>query len=132
MTKPITSLVENKQLKQEQSLVRPGDRVIVHVRIIEGESERTQLFEGLVISQSGSSVKQTITVRKISYGIGVERIFPIHSPRVTKIEIIQKGKVRRAKLFYLRKRVGKAALKVKIKHQSSQSNSKLTKPSVQQ
>ena len=89
---------------------QPGDTVRVHAKIIEGEKERVQVFEGAVISRSnGKGNRATFTVRKISYGVGVERIFPVHSPRIEKIEILTRGKVRRAKLYYLRERSGKAA-----------------------
>ena len=87
----------------------PGDLVRVHVKVIEGDKERVQVFEGRVIQRRGSGVSETFTVRKISGGIGVERVFPLHSPRLVKIEVVQRGKVRRAKLFYLRKLRGKAA-----------------------
>ncbi|RKZ31990.1 50S ribosomal protein L19 [bacterium] len=92
----------------------PGDTVKVHVRIKEGDKERVQAFQGIVLSRKGSGSTETMTVRKVSGGVGVERVFPIHSPNVTKIEIIKHGKVRRAKLYYLRKKKGKAA-KVKEK-----------------
>ncbi len=88
---------------------KPGDTVRVHFRIREGEKERVQVFEGTVIGRSGSGPRETFTVRKVSYGVGVERIFPLHSPRVEKIEVVRAGRVRRAKLYYLRKRLGKAA-----------------------
>ena len=88
---------------------RPGDTVRVQVKVVEGTRERLQAFEGLVIGRSGGSSRETFTVRRISYGIGVERTFPVHSPRVEKIEVVRRGVVRRAKLFYLRKLTGKAA-----------------------
>src|SRR5690606_21570952 len=88
---------------------RPGDTVRVHARIVEGERERIQLFEGVVIKRRGAGISETYTVRKISYGVGVERTFPVHSPRVAKLEVIRQGKVRRAKLYYIRKLHGKAA-----------------------
>ena len=87
----------------------PGDTVVVQVKVKEGTRERLQAFEGLVIGRSGGSSRETFTVRRISYGIGVERTFPVHSPRVEKIEVVRRGVVRRAKLFYLRKLTGKAA-----------------------
>ena len=98
-----------QQLKQDLPEFRPGDTVRVHVRIIEGNRERVQVFEGFVIAISGSGLGRTFTVRKVSYGIGVERVFPLHSPRLDRIEVIRHGKVRRAKLFYLRNLRGKAA-----------------------
>jgi large subunit ribosomal protein L19 len=88
---------------------RPGDTVRVHVRVIEGEKERSQVFQGIVMSVRGSGLRQSFTVRKISGGIGVERTFPVHSPSISKIDLTRKGRVRRAKLFYLRGRTGKAA-----------------------
>ncbi len=92
---------------------RASDTVNVHVRVVEGDKERIQQYQGIVINRRGSGMSETITVRKISNGVGVERIFPIHSPSIAKIEVIKEGKARRAKLFYLRKRTGKAATKVK-------------------
>ncbi len=86
-----------------------GDTVRVHVRVIEGEKERIQVFEGVVIARKGKKISETFTVRKISYGVGVERIFPVHSPNVAKIDVMRKGKVRRAKLYYLRDKKGKHA-----------------------
>lgn len=86
-----------------------GDTVRVHVKVIEGEKERIQVFEGVVIARKGKKISETFTVRKISYGVGVERIFPVHSPNVAKIDVMRKGKVRRAKLYYLREKKGKQA-----------------------
>lgn len=88
---------------------KSGDTVKVHFRVIEGERERTQVFQGIVIARKGAGIHETFTVRKISFGVGVERIFPVHSPKISKIEIVSKGKVRRSKLYYLRERVGKSA-----------------------
>ena len=96
-------------MKNDVPEFRPGDTVRVHVKIIEGNTHRIQNFEGLVIKRQGAGISETFTVRKISYGVGVERTFPVHSPRVAKIEVVRRGKVRRAKLYYLRDRVGKAA-----------------------
>lgn len=101
--------LESQQLKKQPPVLRPGETVRVHVKVVEGEKERTQVFEGIVIGLSGSGNRATFTVRKVSYGVGVERIFPIHSPRIDKVEIVSRGKVRRAKLYYLRQRAGKAA-----------------------
>ncbi|MFY0542825.1 50S ribosomal protein L19 [Brevibacillus sp. H7] len=101
--------LEKEQLKQDIPAFRPGDTVRVHVKVIEGQRERIQLFEGVVIRRRGTGVSETFTVRKISYGVGVERTFPVHSPKIDKIEVVRHGKVRRAKLYYLRDRVGKAA-----------------------
>ena len=104
----------NEQLKKELPLVRVGDNVRVHNRIKEGNRERIQLFEGTVIAKHGGGISETFTVRRVSYGVGVEKTFPVHSPNVEKVEIVRNGKVRRAKLYYLRDRVGKAS-KVKEK-----------------
>jgi large subunit ribosomal protein L19 len=96
-------------MKQELPEFRPGDTVRVQVRIVEGNRERVQAFEGIVIGIQNSGLRRTFTVRKISYGIGVERIFPLHSPKIDAIQVVRRGRVRRAKLFYLRKLRGKAA-----------------------
>ena len=101
--------IESEQSKKEAPSLRPGETVRVHVKVVEGEKERTQVFEGIVIRISGKGNRATFTVRKISYGIGVERIFPLHSPRIEKVEVVSRGKVRRAKLYYLRERSGKGA-----------------------
>jgi large subunit ribosomal protein L19 len=101
--------IERMQMKQELPEFRPGDTVRVHVRIIEGNRERVQAFEGVVIAQQGVGVRRTFTVRKVSYGIGVERIFPFHSPKIDAIQTVRRGRVRRAKLYYLRQLKGKAA-----------------------
>lgn len=106
--------VKQLQLRTDLPKFKPGDRINVHFRVIEGDKERVQQFEGDVISIRGSGIDQTFTVRKISDGVGVERIFPMHSPRIAKIEVVREGKVRRAKLYYLRKLSGKAA-KIKSK-----------------
>ena len=104
----------NEQLKTEVPQFNIGDSVKVYIRITEGEKTRTQLFEGTVIAKRGGGISETFTVRRVSYGVGVEKTFPLHSPNVEKIVVFREGKVRRAKLFYLRDRVGKAA-KVKEK-----------------
>ena len=109
----ITAFV-NEQLKTEVPQFGIGDGVKVYVRIVEGEKERIQLFEGTVIAKHGGGISETFTVRRVSYGVGVEKTFPLHSPNVAKVEVFREGKVRRAKLYYLRSRVGKAA-KVKEK-----------------
>ena len=100
--------IEAEQKKEVPSL-KAGQTVRVHVKVVEGEKERTQVFEGVVIAISGKGSRSTFTVRKISYGVGVERIFPLHSPRIDKIQVVSSGKVRRAKLYYLRKLSGKRA-----------------------
>ena len=101
--------IEQRYLRDDVPHFRAGDLVRVHVRIREGEKERIQVFEGHVIRKSGSQARETFTVRKISYGVGVERVFPVHSPRLAKIEVVSFGRVRRAKLYYLRKLRGKKA-----------------------
>ena len=109
--------ITKEQLKTDLPTFRPGDTVRVHVNIVEGTRERVQVFEGVVIKRRGGGISETFTVRKISYGVGVERTFPLHSPRLDKIEVLRRGKVRRAKLFYLRKLRGKAArIKERITH----------------
>jgi large subunit ribosomal protein L19 len=105
----ILDTVAAEQLKTDVPEFEPGDDVAVHFRVIEGDKERIQIFRGVVIQRRGSGINETFTVRKVSGGVGVERIFPLHSPRIAKIEQTRRGKVRRAKLFYLRKLRGKAA-----------------------
>ena len=105
---PLVDL-EQAQMKQNLPEFRAGDTVRVQVRIVEGNRERVQAFEGIVIALSGAGGRRTFTVRKVSYGVGVERIFPLHSPKLDTIEVVRRGQVRRAKLFYLRKLRGKAA-----------------------
>ena len=104
----------NEQLKKEVPLIRVGDTIRVHNKIKEGNRERIQLFEGTVIGKHGGGISETFTVRRVSYGVGVEKTFPIHSPNVEKVDIVRVGKIRRAKLYYLRGRVGKAS---KVKEQ---------------
>ncbi len=99
----------NDLKKQDVPDFRPGDTLRVHVRVVEGQRERIQVFEGVVIKRRGSGISETFTVRKVSYGVGVERVFPLHSPKIDKIEVVRRGKVRRAKLYYLRNLQGKAA-----------------------
>ena len=101
--------IEAAQVKSDVPNFGPGDTVRVHVKIVEGKRERIQVFEGLVIKRQGGGIRETFTVRKISFGVGVERTFPIHSPRIESLKVIRRGKVRRAKLYYLRDRVGKAS-----------------------
>ena len=105
----IIEALEKEQLRSDIPEFRPGDTVRVHAKIVEGTRERIQVFEGVVIGRQGTGVRETFTVRRISYGIGVERTFPVHSPRIEKIEVVRRGIVRRAKLYYLRKLTGKAA-----------------------
>lgn len=101
--------VTQEQMRGDVPEFKAGDTVRVHVRLREGEKERIQVFEGIVIGRKHGGISETMTVRKVSYGIGVERVFPIHSPRIAKIELVRKGRVRRAKLYYLRKLRGRAA-----------------------
>ena len=109
-----TDLVDLTSRRDDIPAFAPGDTLKVHVRVVEGTRERVQVFQGVVIRRQGSGVRETFTVRKISFGVGVERTFPVHSPVLAKIEVVTQGDVRRAKLYYLRDRVGKAA-KVKEK-----------------
>ena len=104
----------NEQLKTEVPVIRIGDTIRIHNKIVEGTRERIQMFEGTVIAKNGGGISETFTVRRISYGCGVEKVFPIHSPNVVKVDIIRYGKVRRAKLYYLRDKIGKDS-KVKEK-----------------
>ncbi len=110
----IVRAIGNEQMKSELSVYNIGDTVKVHLKIKEGNRERIQVFEGTVIRKKNSGISETFTVRRVSYGVGVEKTFPIHSPNVAKVELVRKGKVRRARLYYLRDRVGKSA-KVKEK-----------------
>lgn len=105
----IIKAIEAEQLKDQVENFRIGDTVKVFFKIIEGATERVQVYEGLVIAKNNGGIRKTFTVRKMSYGVGVERIFPMHSPRIDKVEVVRKGRVRRAKLYYIRDRVGKAA-----------------------
>lgn len=106
---PIVREIEKEYMRTDIPDFRPGDTVRVHLKVEEGGKERVQVFEGIVIARSGGGLRETFTVRKVSGGVGVERIFPLHSPAIEKIEVVRKGRVRRAKLYYLRERVGKAA-----------------------
>ncbi|EFI84685.1 50S ribosomal protein L19 [Listeria grayi] len=108
MNKLIEEITKD-QLKSDIPSFRPGDTVRVHAKVVEGTRERIQLFEGVVIKRRGAGISETFTVRKISNGVGVERTFPVHTPRIAKLEVIRRGKVRRAKLYYLRNLRGKAA-----------------------
>jgi large subunit ribosomal protein L19 len=112
----ITDVVERAQLRDDLPDFRPGDTVKVHVRVVEGSRERIQVFQGFVLRRQGGGLRETFTVRKVSFGVGVERTFPVHSPSIAKIELVTRGDVRRAKLYYLRERTGKAA---KIKEKRS-------------
>jgi len=105
----IMDKIDSAQCKENVPEFNIGDTVKVHTKIIEGSTERIQVFKGIVIARKGSGVRETFTVRRVAYGNGMERVFPLHSPRVAKIEVERRGKVRRAKLYYLRDRIGKAA-----------------------
>lgn len=105
----VLDAVDSVTLRKDLPTFRPGDELKVHVRVIEGNKSRIQVFQGLVIARQGSGARETFTIRKISYGVGVERIFPVHAPVIEKIELVRKGEVRRAKLYYLRELRGKAA-----------------------
>ncbi|MDR3288760.1 MAG: 50S ribosomal protein L19 [Peptococcaceae bacterium] len=102
-------IIEEEQIKKDIPDFRPGDTLRVHVKVVEGTRERIQAFEGVVIRIKNEGLRETFTVRRVTYGVGVERIFPLHSPRIDKIEVLRRGRVRRAKLYYLRDRSGKAA-----------------------
>jgi large subunit ribosomal protein L19 len=109
-----TDLIDRDSLRDDVPRFGPGDTLKVHVRVVEGSRERVQVFQGVVIRRQGSGVRETFSVRKVSFGVGVERTFPVHSPILSKIELVSEGDVRRAKLYYLRDRIGKAA-KIKEK-----------------
>lgn len=109
--------ITKEQLRTDLPDFRPGDTVRVHVKVVEGNRERIQVFEGVVIKRRGTGISETFTVRKVSYGVGVERTFPVHTPKIAKLEVIRRGKVRRAKLYYLRELRGKAA---RIKEKTAQ------------
>jgi large subunit ribosomal protein L19 len=116
----IIEKINQEQLKKEVATFNVGDSVKVHTRVVEGEKERIQLFAGIVIARKGHGINEAFTVRKISYGEGVERVFPLHSPKVAKIEVTKVGRVRRARLHYLRQRQGKEAMSVKEQAQSNE------------
>src|SRR4051794_13474807 len=109
-----TDLIDAQSLRDDIPEFAPGDTLKVHVRVVEGNKERVQVFQGVVIRRQGAGVRESFTVRKVSYGVGVERTFPVHSPVIARIEPVTRGDVRRAKLYYLRDRIGKAA-KIKEK-----------------
>ncbi len=101
--------IESEQKRDDMPDFGPGDTIKVHYKVVEGNRERVQMFQGVVIRRKGEGVKETFTVRKISFGVGVEKIIPVHSPKISKLEVVSRGKVRRAKLYYLRERTGKKA-----------------------
>src|SRR5437879_10844004 len=115
MNQALLDKIESEQFRKEPAKCAVGDSVRVHTKVVEGDKERIQIFSGVVIGRRGRGLNEMFTVRRISYGEGVERVFPIHSPRVDKVEVERKGSVRRAKLTYLRKRIGKGAVAVKEK-----------------
>ncbi|MGA4645575.1 50S ribosomal protein L19 [Limisphaera sp. 4302-co] len=112
MNQALLDKIESEQFRKDKPDFAVGDTVRVHTRVVEGDKERIQVFTGVVIARRGRGLNETFTVRRISYGEGVERVFPLHSPRIEKIEVERRGKVRRAKLTYLRKRIGRSALLV--------------------
>ena len=115
MNQELLNKIESDQLRKDPLTFNVGDTVKVHTKVVEGEKERIQVFAGLVIGRRGHGINETFTVRRISYGEGVERVFPVNSPRIEKVVVDRQGKVRRAKLTYLRERIGKKALAVKAK-----------------
>ena len=119
MNQALLDKIQSAQFRKDDSKFGVGDSVRVHTKVVEGEKERIQIFSGVVIGKRGRGLNETFTVRRISYGEGVERIFPLHSPRVDKIEVEREGSVRRAKLTYLRKRLGKGATLVKEKEEKA-------------
>jgi large subunit ribosomal protein L19 len=120
MNQALQEKIESEQFRKDNAKFGVGDSVRVHTKVVEGDKERIQIFSGVVIGKRGRGLNETFTVRRISYGEGVERVFPLHSPRVDKVEVERKGSVRRAKLTYLRKRLGKGATLVKEKESKSE------------
>ena len=124
MNQALLDKIQSAQFRKDDSKFGVGDSVRVHTKVVEGDKERIQIFSGVVIGKRGRGLNETFTVRRISYGEGVERIFPLHSPRVDKIEVERQGSVRRAKLTYLRKRLGKGATLVKEKEEKAEAPAK--------
>jgi large subunit ribosomal protein L19 len=124
MNQALLDKIQSEQFRKDDASFNVGDSVKVHTKVVEGEKERIQIFSGVVTGKRGRGLNETFTVRRISYGEGVERIFPLHSPRVDKIEVERKGDVRRAKLTYLRKRLGKGATLVKEKTEKAVASTK--------
>src|SRR5512135_3637786 len=124
MNQALLDKIHSEQFRKEPAKFGVGDSVRVHTKVVEGDKERIQIFSGVVIGMRGSGLNETFTVRRISYGEGVERVFPVHSPRVDKIEVERKGSVRRAKLTYLRKRLGKGATLVKEREAKAEAPAK--------
>ncbi len=110
----LVNIIENEQIKKDVAPFNVGDTVKVHTKVVEGKRERIQVYEGVVIARKNGSIRESFTVRRVAFGVGIERTFPLHSPRIDKIEVVRKGKVRRAKLYYLRELTGKKA-KIKEK-----------------
>ena len=121
MNQALLEKIESEQFRKDNAHFNVGDSVRVHTKVVEGDKERIQIFSGVVIGKRGRGLNETFTVRRISYGEGVERVFPLHSPRVDKVEVERQGAVRRAKLTYLRKRLGKGATLVKEKEKETRS-----------
>jgi large subunit ribosomal protein L19 len=128
MNQALLDKIESEQFRKDRADFRVGDTVRVHTKVVEGDKERIQVFSGVVIGMRGRGLNSTFTVRRISYGEGVERVFPLHSPRVEKVEVERKGNVRRAKLTYLRKRIGKGATLVKEKETRSTATANASAP----
>ena len=124
MNQALLDKIEKEQYRKDSPSFNVGDSVRVHTKVVEGDKERIQVFAGVVIGRRGHGINESFTVRRISYGEGVERIFPVHSPRVDKIEVERQGNVRRAKLTYLRKRIGKGATLVKEKEAAAEAEAK--------
>jgi large subunit ribosomal protein L19 len=124
MNQALLEKIESEQFRKDNAKFEVGDSVRVHTKVVEGDKERIQIFSGVVIGKRGRGLNETFTVRRISYGEGVERVFPLHSPRVDKIEVERQGSVRRAKLTYLRKRLGKGATLVKEKEGRAEATAK--------
>ncbi|HKX60577.1 MAG TPA: 50S ribosomal protein L19 [Verrucomicrobiae bacterium] len=120
MNQALLDKIESEQFRKNATVFNVGDSVRVHTKVVEGEKERIQIFSGVVIGKRGRGLNETFTVRRISYGEGVERVFPVHSPRIEKVEVERHGHVRRAKLTYLRKRIGKGATVVKEKEKEKE------------
>jgi large subunit ribosomal protein L19 len=129
MNQALLEKIESEQFRKEKAEFAVGDSVRVHTRVVEGDKERIQIFSGVVIGKRGRGLNETFTVRRISYGEGVERVFPLHSPRVDKVEVERQGSVRRAKLTYLRKRLGRGATLVKEKGSRAASVAEAPAPS---
>src|SRR4051795_2005617 len=119
MNQALLEKIHSEQFRKEKAEFNVGDSVRVHTKVVEGDKERIQIFSGVVIGKRGRGLNETFTVTRVSYGVGVERVFPLHSPRVEKIEVERRGSVRRAKLTYLRKRLGKGAMLVKEKEKAA-------------